>query len=119
MHVFAEMVEIQSQSIQFREVQLHLLSNPGGTVNIGHPLLGLTKTHPIGLVTHQSPRGLMVPRRHRHVLMTHVLAVEVHHFELLPRLIGSAFAWCQRPALPSTPPPLLLDLLTPLLLLRL
>ena len=89
MHVLAEMVEVQTQAIQFSQVVLQLLANPRRAIHVGDAFGGMAEVEPVRFPSHESPGGLMVLVRHRHVLMPQVLVVEVDHLELFPGLVGA------------------------------
>src|SRR4051812_15846769 len=113
MHLFAEMVEVQAQAVEFGQMMLHLLANPRRAVDGADSLIGAPEAQAIRLAPQQMAGRPGVQVRDGHMLALHVLAVEVDHLEFLPRQVRPFPQGRQRTALAAGFLPLFLDLLPP------
>ena len=84
MHVFTQVVEVQAQRVQFREMQLHLFANPRRSIHESHMFVGLAEPQSIRFATQKCSCRDMIAVREGHMLTLRVLAIEEDDLEFLP-----------------------------------
>ena len=108
MHVLAQVIKIQAQTVQLRQMVLQLLADPWRFVQIGNPFARFSKAKPVRFPPHQSSRGRMIQVRHCHMLVLHPFVVEVGDLEFFPVSVRPLAQRWQRTPLLSAFAPLLL-----------
>ena len=91
MNVFAQVIEVQAQGVQFGKVQLHLLANPCRSIHQAHTFIHLLKSQPVRFPPQQLSRRNVIAMSEGHMLAFRVLAIKEGGAIVLPgRRLGQS-----------------------------